>query len=241
MMQVDNAQHKQQLLSYFDGEGFGRWQQIYGEGPISGVRASVREGHSRVVAMALDWLADGGTRQSRQKDEQEATDAPTVLDAGCGTGLLTLALARRGWQVTAVDLAPQMAAATAAAVQAAGIVERVDCSAGDLDAVKATFDAVACLDVLIHYPAAQFGPMLTRLAARSRGPLVFSYAPREPLLAGLHWVGGLFPKPQRRTTVQMIPRELVAATLAQAGMQIRREQRVSVGFYHVALVEAGRV
>ena len=238
MMQVDNIQHKQQLLRYFDGEGFGRWQQIYGETPLSGVRASVREGHSRVVALALDWLGAARHGDTPNKNSLPLSSS-RILDAGCGTGLLTLALARRGWNVTAVDIAPNMVEATRAAAQAAEL--NVHTLVGDLETAEGAFDAVACLDVLIHYPAELFVPMLTSLAARTRGPLVFTYAPHEPLLAALHWVGGLFPKPQRRTTVQMIPRDLVAKTLAQAGMQIRREQRVSVGFYHVALVEAQRV
>jgi hypothetical protein len=59
-------------------------------------------------------------------------------------------------------------------------------------------------------------------------------------LAMLHHIGGVFPKGQRRTEIQMIPDHIVHKTLAQAGMQTRRSVRVSKGFYHVALLEAGR-
>lgn len=256
-MQINHELHKTQLQSYFDGEGFARWKLIYGEGPISGVRKSVREGHGRVVAQTLTWL--GETRRHGDGETQKHGDSTissfplspsphlpvspsprlnSILDAGCGTGMLTLALAQQGWDVTAVDIAPQMVAATAAAAQAAGL--HVHMVTGDLEVVEGAFDAVVCLDVLIHYPAELFVPMLTGLAARTRGPLVFTYSPREPLLAALHWVGGRFPKPQRRTEIQMLPSSLVAGTLAQAGMHIRRETRVSAGFYHVALVEAER-
>lgn len=229
-MQLDSTQHKEQLRSYFDGIGFARWQNIYGSEPIKGVRKSVREGHARVVETALQWLA--------QHNGQRTTDHGHILDAGCGTGLLTVALAERGWQVKAVDIAPQMAEATKVRAQNAGVAQLVETQTGDLDIVEGEFDAVVCLDVLIHYPQALFAPMLRRLVARTRGPLLFTYAPHEPLLATLHWVGGMFPKPQRRTEIQMIPEAFVHATLAEAGMGVRQAERVSVGFYHVALVEA---
>lgn len=218
--------HKQQLQNYFDGEGFTRWQHIYGEAPITGVRKSVREGHARVVEHALASLGPLSNAH--------------ILDAGCGTGMLTLALAQQGHRVTAVDIAPQMVDATMTRLQQAGLAERVRYMTSDLEMVKGEFDAVVCLDVLIHYPASLFAPMISKLAGMSRGPLVFTYAPREPLLAALHWVGGKFPKPQRRTEIQMIPDTFVRESLAKAGMRVRRSERVSVGFYHVALIEAVR-
>ena len=66
------------------------------------------------------------------------------------------------------------------------------------------------------------------------------YAPREPVLAALHWLGGRFPRGERRTDIQMIPEPFVRATLAAAGMQVVRQARVSRGFYHVTLLEARR-
>ena len=205
------------------------------------MRATIRKGHTQMLALALDWLDEGtGDRGQGTGDRGQGTGDRNrhVLDAGCGTGLLTLALARRGYAVTAIDIAPQMAAAVRAQADAAGLGGQVQSSSGDLETVSGMFDAVACLDVLIHYPSAMFAPMLTRLASMTRGPLVFTYAPHEPLLAALHWVGGRFPKGQRRTDIQMIRAQFVEQTLAAAGMRIRRTERISAGFYYVALVEA---
>jgi magnesium-protoporphyrin O-methyltransferase len=83
--------------------------------------------------------------------------------------------------------------------------------------------------------------MLADLAARCRGSLLFTYAPHEPLLAALHWVGGRFPRGERRTDIQMVPKAAVHETLAAAGMAVRRSAPVRSGFYHVNLVHAERV
>lgn len=219
-------QHKSRLREYFDGVGFERWAAIYGDAELSGVRRTIRAGHAEMMQHALAWLSEQPSAR--------------VLDAGCGTGLLTVALAQRGMHVTAVDIAPQMAAATARAAAAAGVAELVDASSGDLEAVSGQFDAVVCLDVLIHYPPADFAQICTRLAGLAQGRLLLTYAPREPVLAALHWLGGRFPSGQRRQNIHMLPAAFVRDTLAQAGMQIRRSARVSRGFYHVTLLEATR-
>ncbi len=224
---MDTAQHKAQLRQYFDGIGFERWSAIYGQAELSPIRRSIRAGHNAMLGHAEQWLASYPA-------------GSTAIDAGCGTGLFTLALARRGFTVVAADLAPQMVAATAAAAEAAGLAAQVSCRVSDLDELSGRYDLVACFDVLIHYPPALFAPMLTRLAGLSERTLLFTYAPHSPLLAALHRVGGLFPRGQRRTEIQMIPDQLVRATLADCGMTISRSQRVSSGFYHVTLVEARR-
>lgn len=226
---MDTAQHKAQLRQYFDGVGFERWSAIYGQANLSPVRRSIREGHQIMLGLAEQWIAAPahGT-------------APIALDVGCGTGLFSLALARRGFRVLAADLAPQMVAATAAAAEVVGLAERVSCHVGDLDELTGRYDLVACFDVLIHYPPAAFVPMLSRLTGLCEGTLLFTYAPHSPLLATLHRIGGFFPHGQRRTEIQMIPDQLVHATLAASGMQISRSQRVSKGFYHVTLVQATR-
>ena len=219
--------HKQTLQTYFDGPGFARWQAIYGEGELSRVRATIRAGHERMLATAAAWLGEHRTG--------------TMLDAGCGTGLFAVAMAERGWQVTAVDIAPQMAGATAARAEAAGMAERVTALAGDLEAATGEHDAAVCFDVLIHYDAAALGPMLSGLAARSRGPVLFTYAPHTPVLGALAWLGDKFPKGERRTDVKLIRRTMLDAALAGAGL--REVQRASVrsGFYYVELVETARI
>jgi magnesium-protoporphyrin O-methyltransferase len=227
---VDTVQYKARLRQYFDGVGFARWSAIYGQAELSPIRRSIRTGHNQMLAQAIAWLAEFPS----------STEQPSALDAGCGTGLFSLELARRGYQVIAADLAPQMARATADAVAAAGLSEQVNCQVADLETLSGCYDLVACFDVLIHYPPAPFVPMLRHLASLSRANLLFTYAPHSPFLAAIHPIGGFFPQSQRRTTIAMIRDSLVRSTLADCGFSILQTRRISVGFYHVALVAATR-
>ncbi len=227
---MDVTQHKAHLRRYFDGVGFARWSAIYGDAKLSVVRNTIRAGHNVMLRVADSWVG-------------EAFPSPTgltALDAGCGTGLFSLALARRGFRVASSDLAPQMAAATARAAAAAGLSDRISCWASDLESITGSYDLVNCFDVLIHYPAEPFTAMLSHLASLCRGTLLFTYAPYSAFLAGMHRVGGYFPHSQRRTEIQMIRDTTVHQALAASGMHFRRAERVGKGFYHVMLVEASR-
>lgn len=225
---MDIVQHKARLRQYFDGIGFERWSAIYGHAELSAIRRSIREGHNAMLQLAESWIAASGPHSG------------TALDAGCGTGLFSVALARRGLSVTAADLAPQMTEAAAAAATRAGVAHAVSCQVSDLEDLSGSYALVACFDVLIHYPPELFAPMLRHLAGLSTDTLLFTYAPSTPLLAALHRAAALFPKNQRRTDIQMIPEPLVRSTLASCGLRLTRSQRVSKGFYHVTLVEAKR-
>jgi magnesium-protoporphyrin O-methyltransferase len=228
---VELPQQKARLRSYFDGVGFARWSAIYGDAELSPVRRSIRAGHSAMIAQATAWI-----------DElQPSVSSRSALDAGCGTGVFTLELARRNFAVTAVDLAPSMAEATRAHIAAAGLSDRVQCSAADLEQLTGRFDVVSCFDVLIHYPRTAFAQLCGHLASLSDEVLLLTYAPYSPLLAALHRVGSFFPQGQRHTDIQMIPATMVTQTLADHGMRVRRSADISQQFYHVALLEAVRV
>jgi magnesium-protoporphyrin O-methyltransferase len=224
---TDTAQHKARLRDYFDGIGFERWSAIYGQGVLTGVRRSVREGHSAMLGHVQKWLAS-----------HDLPPGAHLLDAGCGTGLLSVALAQQGYTVTAADIAPSMAEATRQRAQEAGVSERMHIAASDLEQIEGTYDAVVCLDVLIHYPRPAFDQFVAHLSRLSRGPLILTYAPHNPALALMHHIGGIFPRSQRRTDIQMIPDRAVHQIIASVGRRVGRGTRVSCGFYHVALLEA---
>lgn len=91
-----------------------------------------------VLLPFLDRVAAGGGR---------------VLDAGCGTGAVTLHLAQRGLAVDAVDHSPDMIAVAAEKLEAAGLADRVRFHVGDITALPfgtERFDGVACQRVLHH-------------------------------------------------------------------------------------------
>ncbi len=227
---LDTTQHKARLRHYFDGVGFARWSAIYGDAELSAVRKTIRAGHNVMLGTAEAWVAESFPQPT----------GSTALDAGCGTGLFSVALARRGFQVSAADLAPQMAAATAANAAAAGLSDRVSAWAADLEEVTGSYNLVSCFDVLIHYPAETFSGMLAHLASLSTGTLIFTYAPYSAFLAAMHRVGAFFPRSQRRTDIKMIRDAQVRQALEASGMRLRRAERVGKGFYHVMLVEAVR-
>jgi magnesium-protoporphyrin O-methyltransferase len=222
---LKSSPHKDQLQSYFNGIGFERWAQIYGQVPLSYIRRSIRVGHTRMLTQAQRWIT-------------ESYPTGSLLDAGCGTGLFTIAMAQQGFRVTAIDIAPRMVAAAQQAAQQAGVAAQIDFLEGDLEATTGSFDAVVCFDVLVHYPLNLFENLCTHLAQRSKGLFLFTYAPYSRPLALLHWIGGRFPKSQRRTEIQMIPSAAVVSVLCSAGMQVRRSLSISHGFYHVTLLEA---
>jgi magnesium-protoporphyrin O-methyltransferase len=223
----NTTQHKAKLRDYFDGIGFERWSAIYGQGVLTGVRRSVREGHNTMLGYVQEWIASYGLPAGAH-----------LLDAGCGTGLLSVALAQQGYTVTATDIAPSMVQATRPRAQEAGVSERMHFAVSDLEQIEGKYDAVVCLDVLIHYPRPAFDQLAAHLAHLSRGSFIITYAPHNPALALLHHIGGIFPRSQRRTDIQMIPDRAVHQIVAGAGMRVGRSTRVSCGFYHVALLEA---
>jgi demethylmenaquinone methyltransferase/2-methoxy-6-polyprenyl-1,4-benzoquinol methylase len=95
-----------------------------------------------------------------------------VLDIGCGSGALTLAAARRGAQVTGIDINPQMLALARAKVEQAGLraqVELREMGVAELDQEKAaSFDVIMsslCFSELTpderNYALAQVWRLLT--------------------------------------------------------------------------------
>ena len=77
----------------------------------------------------------------------------SILDIGCGGGLVSEPLARLGGRVTAIDPAPEnIAAARAHAVGSDLAIDYRAIRAEDLVAEAATFDVVVCLEVVEHVP-----------------------------------------------------------------------------------------
>jgi len=77
----------------------------------------------------------------------------SVVDVGCGGGLLCEPLARLGAQVTGIDLAPANLEVAARHAAAAGLaIDYREASAAQLGAASERFDLVCALEVVEHVP-----------------------------------------------------------------------------------------
>jgi len=220
-------EHKSMLRSYFNGQGYQRWASIYGNDKLSTVRNTVREGHAVMMDKAFGWI-----------EQLKLPKESLILDAGCGTGLFTIRIAKAGYRVKAADIASQMVEKTKADATAAGVADRIEFEVNSIESVSGSFDAVVCFDVLIHYPSEGFAQAFANLASLTKGPVIFTYAPYNRILAFQHWLGGFFPKKERRTTIQMIRDQEMEKAMEAAGMRLEKREKISFGFYHTMLMHA---
>ena len=143
----------------------------------------------------------------------------SVLDVGCGAGLLCEPLARLGGEVTGVDAAPANVEAAVRHAQASGLT--IAYRAGEVSEVAGTYDLVTCLEVLEHVAdkAAFVGQLAQRLAP---GGLMVLSTPNRTLqssvmLVGLAETTGRIPRGTHRWSDFVTPDEL-RVLLADAGL-----------------------
>jgi magnesium-protoporphyrin O-methyltransferase len=222
-----------QLEAYFDRTAVEAWSRLTSDAPVSRIRATVRAGRETMRDTLLSYLPDD-LRGCR------------VLDAGCGTGMLTQAAAERGADVTAVDLSPQLIEIARERTSTAGTEGSITFQVGDMldPAAEGSYDYVACMDSLIHYGLADILGVLRVLAASARRSVVFTFAPKTPLLATMHTVGRLFPRSDRAPMIQPVAesrlRRAIAADPDLGGWRTGRSQRVARGFYISQALELTR-
>lgn len=214
-----------EVATYFDRTASEAWARLTSDAPLGRIRASVREGRDTMRETLLSWLPDdlSGLR---------------LLDAGCGTGALSLAAARRGAEVLAVDLSPTLVQLAEDRLQASGdpAVARVRFFAGDmLDPDLGTFDLVVAMDSLIHYEPADAVQAMAALAARCRSRLLVTHVPSSTLLRAFKAVGRLFPRGNRSPSVVPIAEAKLHALLrADSGLEgwrVGRTRQIQRGFY----------
>jgi magnesium-protoporphyrin O-methyltransferase len=213
---------RSEVETYFDRTAADAWRRLTSDAPVSGIRATVRAGRDRMRDTLLSWLPEDLTGRR-------------VLDAGCGTGALSMAAAARGAAVVAIDLSPTLVDIARQRAEGAGIAG-IDFRVGDLLAPDlGRFDHIVSMDVLIHYGPDDVVAMLRDLAVRAQSSVVFTIAPRTRLLMAMHAVGRLFPRSDRAPGIEPLGERRLAALVAQspdlAGWRLGRSEQVTSGFY----------
>lgn len=211
---------RDRVEEYFDRTATTTWERLTSDAPVSGIRQTVREGRDRMRAIMLSRLPEdlGGAR---------------VLDAGCGTGTMTEELARRGAEVVAIDISPQLVDIARRRIPEA-LHSRITFTAGDmLSDELGRFDHVMAMDSMIYYEAPDLGRAIAHLAERVSTSIVFTVAPRTPFLMTFFAAGKLFPRSDRSPTmIPHSPRRIARETaLHGATGSVSEVGRVSRGFY----------
>lgn len=222
-------ERRDKIRTYFDRTAVDAWKRLATEAPLGRIRATVREGRARMRATMLSMLPQdlSGWR---------------VLDAGCGAGMFSVELARRGADVTAIDLSPEMVGFAAETMPSDLGPGGIRFLSGDMLSEKlGRFDAVVAMDSLIHYPLADAAEALARLTARTEHRIVFTFAPRTPALAAMHALGRLFPRGDRAPAIEPVRPEAIASRIDRLpGWRAGRTARIGHGFYTSQAMEVVR-
>ena len=140
--------------------------------------------------LRLDWI-----------DAHTSLKGKTVLDVGCGGGILAEAMAARGARVTGIDLAEKaLKVAELHLLESGFSISYEKITVEDLAARRAgEFDVVTCMELLEHVP--EPGAMVAACArlVRPGGQVFFSTINRNPkaylfAVIGAEYVLGLLPK-----------------------------------------------
>lgn len=212
---ADYSATRTRVEDYFDRSATKVWARLTSDAPVSRIRQTVRAGRGSMRAMMMARLPGDLT-------------GARVLDAGCGTGLMTAELAARGAKVVAVDISPQLIDIAAQRLDPL-LASRVTFHAGDMtDPTLGSFDFVMAMDSLIYYRAEDIAGILSNLGQRTKTAVVFTVAPRTPFLMAFFTLGKAFPRADRSPT--MIPHGF-AHLQSLAGPGLACVGRISRGFY----------
>jgi magnesium-protoporphyrin O-methyltransferase len=223
---------RDEIETYFDRTAADAWAALTSDAPVSRIRRTVRSGRDAMRTTLLSWLP-------------EDLNGSTLIDAGCGTGTLAIEAAQRGAEVVAVDLSPTLINLARERLRELGDGLDVTFLVGDMrDMDLGCFDYAVAMDSLIHYNVADGVQTLEAMAEQINRKIVFTFAPKTPLLALMHATGRLFPRADRAPSIEPVSQQHLCRRLEQVGLvqdwDVGRSHRVDVGFYKSQAMELTR-
>ncbi|KAI3942955.1 hypothetical protein MKW98_005467 [Papaver atlanticum] len=229
---------KEVVREYFNSTGFQRWKKIYGEtDDVNKVQLDIRLGHSKTVENVMKILT-----------EDRSLEGVTVCDAGCGTGCLSIPLAKQGAIVYSSDISAAMVSEAEKQAKEELLGGSSDGSSvvpvlpkftvSDLESLDGKYDTVVCLDVLIHYPQSKADGMIAHLASLAEKRLILSFAPKTYYYDILKRIGELFPGPSKATRAYLHREADIERALQKAGWKVNKKGFTNTQFYFANLIEA---
>jgi magnesium-protoporphyrin O-methyltransferase len=223
MTSAQYLERRSELEAYFDRTALDAWSRLTSDAPVGRIRATVRAGRDEMRQTLLAWLPQD-LRGAR------------LLDAGCGTGALSIEAARRGADVTAVDISPSLIEIAARRLPVDISPRAIRFVAGDmLDPKFGKFDFAVAMDSFIHYQPRDVTRMVAALGARTLHSVLVTFAPKTPALALMHAVGRAFPRGNRAPAIEPVTEQTLRRMIVDHpdldGWSFGRSHRINSGFY----------
>ncbi len=191
---------------------------------------------AKFEAMAKEWWDPTGKFKPLHKinplrldyinREVKLSDA-TVLDVGCGGGLLAEGMAARGANVTGLDRSPKALGVAQLHSEKSGVtVQYEECDAETWAETHAcSYDAVTCLEVLEHVPDVPRTVAACASMMKPGGHFFFATLNRNPVsyikaILGAEYILGWLPKGTHEYAKFIKPSEMNSA-LRNAGLEIK--------------------
>ena len=172
-------------------------------------------------------LHDLNPARLRFLTERAELSGAQVLDVGCGGGILAESMARKGGQVTGIDVAPRVLSTAKLHLHESGLEINYREITVEDQALEAPgkFDVVSCMEMLEHVPDPASIIQAVQELLKPGGQAFFSTLNRTPLAFALGIVGAehiarLLPRGTHRYDRFIRPSEL-SAWIRGAGMEVR--------------------
>ncbi len=219
---------RHQIASYFDKTAVKAWEKLTSNEPLSKIRESVRLGREKMKNHIISLIGKN-------------YKGLTILDAGCGTGTLSIEIADKGAEVTAIDISPSLIkiakSRTPKKFKNNGSVNFIW---GDmLESSLGEFDHIVLMDSIIHYRPEEAVQLINALGSKCNKSLIFTFAPYTPILGAMIFFGKLFPKKDRAPFLEPVSEKYLIGLLKEnlPDWKIGQIKRITSGFYRSQAVE----